>query len=208
MSFEIQKAIFLENLLASEAVDSDGVHHEFNQGLHGRKIDFDKIPSDSDLFQLWVELVARSIEEFYPQPPDTLVGVASGSNRLVEPISERLRIHPTALKTEKKIRSQPMLTDVARRAIEIARPQFVLVVEDLGTRGTNALSVVRSVQAAGAQKVEVLNTLQRSPELELLRVNNISYRSILTHLLTTYTADECKSSGHCADGWRLIPYKI
>jgi orotate phosphoribosyltransferase len=208
MSLEVQKSRFFRKLLASEAVDPEKVHHEFNQGLHGQKIDFDTIETGSKLFWLWVDLVSLAIKEYYSEPPDVLVGVANGTNRIVEPVSRRLGGNTEPLKTMKSDRSSPVLTAASRRAIQLARPSFVLVIEDVGNMGTNALSVARSIQEEGTQRVEVLNTIQRSVGLELLRKEGISYRSVLVHILQSYTPDECQSAGYCQAGWKLIPYKI
>ena len=203
-----KRTLFLEKLIAADMFDPDGVHHEFNQGLHGQKIDLDRVVVGTALFDEWVRLTAEFIEGSYAEPPDVLVGVASGSNRLVQPVSGRLAGKPLALETIKTERSAPVLSEISRVAIQEAQRSFVLVLEDVANRGTNTLSVVRSVQAAGAKRVEVLNTLQRSPELELLRANGISYRSILTHILPNYSETDCREFGYCAHGWRLVPYKI
>lgn len=206
MSSELRKADFLEKLLASDAVDPEGLHQEFGQGLHGQKVDFDQIGEKTDLFGKWVELVAGAIREYYPVSPDVLVGVANGTNRIIRPLSQRLGNQPLTFETVKKARSSPELNEISKKAIEIAAPSFVLVVEDIGTKGTNSLSVVRSVQETGVENIGVLNTLQRSPELELLLTHGISYRSILSYILPTYTPEGCREFGHCAQGWKLLLY--
>ncbi len=207
MSDRLRKAEFLEFLKISDVIDPEGTHHEFNQGLHGQKIDLDKILDGSDLFEEWIELVAKAIEEYYSeQLPDVLVGVASGTNRIVAAVSERLAHHPLAIETV-KIERLPILSQVSSALIHELEPSFVLVVEDVATEGTNALSVVRSIRKVTQARTEILNTVERSQELRLLREAGVSYRSILSHILPTYTAEECQQSGPCAQNWRLIPYK-
>jgi orotate phosphoribosyltransferase len=207
MPRRIDKQAFLRKLVNSDVFDPEGVHHEFNQGLHGLKVDLDKVEVGTELFDEWTELTAEFIEDSYDQLPDVLVGVASGTNRLVQPVSRLLANKPLALETIKNERSAPVLSKISQIAIRQALPSFVLVLEDVANVGTNTLSVVRSIQEAGAERIEVLNTLQRSSELELLRANGVSYRSILTHVLPNYTAEECQEFGYCVQGWQLIPYK-
>ena len=39
--------IFRQHILAAGVLDPEGVHHEFVSGMHGRKLDFDTIPTGS-----------------------------------------------------------------------------------------------------------------------------------------------------------------
>ncbi len=205
MNLALKRKKFLASLVSSETFDSEGVHHEFNQGLHGKKIDFDKIANGTPLFYEWVELVAEALQN-YPQLPGALVGVANGTNRIVAAVSRKLGNKPLVLETVKDKRSGPILTQESRKIIQTEKPAFIVIVEDVGSRGTNSLSVTRSLQEVGATRIEVLNTLQRSQELELLRASGVPYKSILKYVLPTYTANECKKLGYCSRGWKLIPY--
>ncbi len=206
MNLALKRKKFLASLVSSETFDPEGVHHEFNQGLHGKKIDFDKISAGTPLFSEWVELVAESLKQNYPVLPDVLVGVANGTNRIVAAVSRKLDNKPLALETVKSKRSGPILTQKARKIINLAQPAFIVIVEDVGSRGTNSLSVFRSIKEMAQARIEVLNTLQRSQELELLKANNVFYSSVLTYVLPTYTAAECKKLGYCRDKWKLISY--
>ncbi len=206
MNLALKRKKFLASLVSLETFDPEGVHHEFNQGLHGKKIDFDKISTGTPLFHEWVELVAESLQQTYPVLPDALVGVANGTNRIVGPLSRKLGKKPLVLETIKSKRSGPILTEKARKIIKLAQPAFIVIIEDVGSRGTNSLSVFRSIKETGQARIEVLNTLQRSQELDLLEVNNVSYSSVLTYVLPTYTAAECKKLGYCRDKWKLISY--
>lgn len=197
---------FEECLFASEAIDPQGVHHEFNQGLHGRKADFDKIDDASALFEEWVDLTVDHIQERYETQPDAVVGVAKGTNRLAKPVAERLGSEVLFLETKKEERSKPVLTEGARLLVEEFEPVFALVVDDVGTRGTNTLSAARSTLEAGVERVKVLYALQRSVTLELLDEAGMEYDAIIHRYLPSYTPEECRAEGLCADGWRLIPY--
>lgn len=51
-------------------------------------------------------------------------------------------------------------------------------------------------------------TWQRSEALELLDEAGIAYRSIIKHVLPSYTPEECRGEGGlCGAGWELVPYE-
>jgi hypothetical protein len=195
---------FERHIVLAGIIDPDGVHQEFGQGLHGQKADFDKIHDDDPLFAAWRELTVRFIQENYDQQPDALVGVANGTNRLAEPVAEQLGA--VFLETEKLEKSQPTLTPAACQLVEEFKPVFALIIEDVGTVGTNSLSAAQSTLSAGVRHAEVLDTLQRSPRLPLLDEAGIVYQAIIKRMMPSYTPEECQKHGFCAAGWELIPY--
>lgn len=200
---------FKLHLIEFGVLDPERVHHEFGQGLHGRKVDFDKIDEERDgIFSEWVNINVEFIEAEYPQRPDALVGVANGTNRLAEKAAEEIGGGILFLATEKNQQSKPVLTDEAKMQIKEIGPEFALIDEDVGTVGTNSLSAAKSVLEAGVTRAEVLNTWQRSETLELLDEAGIAYRSIIKHVLPSYTPEECRGEGGlCGAGWELVPYE-
>jgi orotate phosphoribosyltransferase len=86
------------------------------------------------------------------------------------------------------------------------KPDFVLALEDVGTKGTTSASAVVAARKAGAARAEVLNTWQRRPELEELVGIGAVYSSMIHEDMPTLTAAECRASGYCAQGWELIEH--
>jgi len=198
---------FRQELLAFGVVDPEGTHHEFNQGLHGVKVDLD-IDKDRDtaLFAEWVDTTAGYIRENYEQIPDALVGVASGTNELAKAVAKKLGGGVLYLATEKLERSKPVLSDEAKLLVEEFKPVFALIIEDVGNLGTNSLAAARETLKLGVPKVEVLNTWQRSETLVLLDEAGIAYKSIIKQVFDNFTPEECRERGFCARGWKLIKY--
>lgn len=206
MSLEEKTLEFKQKIIDSGIVDREGVHHIFSQGLHGQKIDFDLINDDSELYSNWVELTAEFIELNYAPLPDVVVGVANGTNRLALSVAEALKGKTTALVTVKPggSRNQPVLTDESLEKVKDIKPSFALIVEDVGTKGTNSSSVYRSLKESGVNKIEILNTWQRSESLSFLDEEGAEYKAVIKEVLTNYTPEECQKSGFCAKGWELL----
>ncbi len=195
--------------LAESIVDPEGTHHEFVSGLHGRKLDFDLIPTNSPLFKEWVEVVAHSLRKLYPKIDWTktaLLSVANGTNRLVEPVAKAINNNVTALKTEKLTSKSVKLSQDARQYIQSMKPELVIVIEDVSTKGTTLASAVNAARLAGAKHIEAVDTWQRREKLEELDRIGVSHHSIIKELLPTLTPEECRSSGYCAKGWQFIPH--
>lgn len=192
---------FKRAILDSGILDKEGVHHVFSQGLHGRKIDFDLIPDDSELFEQWVDLTAGFIRETYEKLPEAIIGVANGTNRLAFAVAEKLGV--TGLDTVKPegSRNQPILTDKSKVLLQSISPKLAVILEDVGTTGTNSSSVSRSVREIGIDNFEVINTWQRSENLRLLDEMKVPYKSIIKEVLVSYKPEECE---YCQKGWELL----
>ena len=194
---------------ADYILDPEGRHHEFVSGVHGRKLDFDKIPDGSELFGEWVEVNARTIFSLYPDiDPGRLVilGVARGTNRLAAPVAAALGDAVTALVTEKMSPKTVRLAPAAMASMRLLDPDLVVAIEDVGTAGTTAASAVISARAAGARRVEVLNTWQRTISLKRLIGIKAVYHSIIYEPLADFAPEVCRTDGYCAEGWELIPH--
>lgn len=210
---------FWEELVNTpSAVDPHGVHSEFVSGMHGRKINFDGMPTESSLFRDWVDLSTRGVADYLVErgmkrwglsalTGVVLLGVANGTNRLVEPVASEVGFGIVPLQTYKSSPKSVALdveTEALLRALE---PQFVLAVEDVGTSGTTSATAVEAAWRTGASWVEVLNTVQRRDVLEELTARYIVYSSIIsTKAMRTYTAEECQKTGYCADGWEFVEH--
>lgn len=200
---------FKKNITNSQVLIPKGIHHEFVSGLHGRKLDFDLIDEKSDLFRQWVEVVAQFIKKQYSDISPSkivLLSVAGGTNRLVGPVAKAIGGGVTALLTEKTSARSVRLTDEAKKKLKALKPELVVALEDVGTRGGTAASAVLSAQEAGAKRVEVLNTWQRSEVLEALEAIDATYNAIIKEIWPNFTTEECRKTGYCAQGWKLIEH--
>lgn len=192
---------FKQAILNSGILDKEGTHHVFSQGLHGRKIDFDLIPDDSDLFKQWVDVTANFIRESYETLPEAIIGVANGTNRLALAVADKLGVAGLDTVKPEGSRNQPVLTEESKNRLKDLNPGFLVILEDVGTRGTNSSSVAKSVRELGFDNFEVINTWQRSETLPLLDEINAPYKSVIKEVLISYKPEECE---YCAKGWKLL----
>lgn len=202
-------ADFKKKIMNSNVLDREGLHHEFVSGLHGRKLDFDLIEPNSDLFKQWVEVVAEAIKKLYKDVPTNklaLLSVAGGTNRLVGPVADMIGGGVSALLTEKTSPKSVKLTDEAKTKLEELKPDLVLALEDVGTRGTTSATAVLSAREAGAKVIEALHTWQRSEVLDELEAIRAKYQAIIKETLPNLTPEECRKNGYCSKGWKLVEH--
>jgi orotate phosphoribosyltransferase-like protein len=199
---------FKNSVLSSGIIDKKGTHHVFSQGLHGRKIDFDLIPDGSDLFRQWVEVTCDFIRDNYSPVPGAIIGVANGTNRLALAVAESLGGDVKGLVTVKPegSRNQPVLTEESEKILRESRPESIVILEDVGTRGTNSSSVAKSVRELDLAAPEVINTWQRSDTLKLLDEAEVPYKALIKEMLISYTSEECREKGYCSEGWEILDH--
>ncbi|HUP26521.1 MAG TPA: hypothetical protein VM124_02650 [Candidatus Limnocylindrales bacterium] len=206
-------AAFEEHFFAPETgtYDQEGTHHEFNQGLHGRKIDFDAVKEGTRLYEEWVDVTAADLASRYSKSElgrAVLVGVANGTNRLARDTALALGGGLLALETVKIEKGNIQLSQEAIRMLMAVNPSLVIITEDIATRGTNGSSVVLSTHAnrpPGLEEIIVSHTIQRGMPERLAELG-IEYHSLITKLLPNYRPEVCRAKGYCADGWDLIKY--
>lgn len=199
---------FKTHILEGGVLDPAGVHHEFVSGKHGRKLDFDTIATDSELYSEWVDANVDFINhEFSSTPPEVILGVANGTNRLALDVARRFNGTALGLVSEKDAQDSKVLrlNQLARRVISGILPELVVVVEDVGTTGSNSVQVASEARNAGAKKVIVVPTWQRQPHLTKLDEAGIAYIPIIGETLPTYDSDQCAIDGFCANGDEFIP---
>ncbi|MDB5184953.1 MAG: hypothetical protein JWN38_761 [Candidatus Saccharibacteria bacterium] len=205
-SADLQEAI--ERAPYEGVFDPTGLHHEFSSGMHGQKLDLDKIPTDSPLYYNWISSISNFLYSEYDELPQAVVGVARGTNRVALSVAERLQ-HQTEIigvESTKAPDGRVYLSAYASKLLFEAEPQSLVVVEDVATSGYNAGLVASAAQRLHIPRVSVLNTWQRRPQLERLAEAGIPYKSMIHEYLPTYSAEDCARTGFCAQGWRLIPY--
>lgn len=195
---ELKKRVLSEGIL-----DDETIHHEFVSGMHGRKLDFDKIPTGSELYRLWVDAYVDYIKANYPEQPDVILGVANGANRLAVSIAAGLGGGTMGLMTEKETMKSSKFHPSVEDVIQGYKPKFLLIVEDVGTAGTTSLTAANKALEAGAQRVEVLNTWQRSDALTKLDEAGIAYKSMIVDPLPNYQPDDCE---YCKNGIELVKH--
>jgi hypothetical protein len=203
---------FRENIINSGYVlDPEGTHQEFVSGKHGRKLDFDNIDREGQLYDEWISVTAGFLQEEFPTLPEMIIGVANGTNRPA--LDTALRIVDGSIgeviglvSAKDKANSKKLyLGAIATEAIKVKKPELVVVFEDVGTTGSNSVQVATACLKSGAQSVEVVTTWQRREKLEKLDEANIPHRAIINEPLPTYDPEECKEHGFCAQGWEFIP---
>ncbi len=206
-----------------DIVDPEGIHHEFTQGMHGRKVKFDKVRPGTSLYDEWIDLQAGTIfarhirprlatEDSWPRM--VVLGIANGMNQQALDIAEALGHGVTGLTTVKMSKNTVTLDESSKENLLTAGPEVLQIVEDVGTAGTNAASgvaVARLCLATAGREMprteETLITVQRRDALERLDEIRAQYFSLFveTVALPTFANEaECLSIGHCGDGWDLV----
>lgn len=202
---------FRQNIIDSGYVlDAEGTHHEFVSGMHGQKLDFDKIEDDSALYRQWLEVGAEYIREEFPKLPEVILGVANGTNRVAEDMVElefESEVHGLVSAKDPENSKRLYLPEKTLDIFSWVMPQFVVVFEDVGTTGSNSVQVAQAALEAGADRVEVISTWKRRPVLEKLEEAGIPNRAIIDEPLTTFSPEDCLDHGFCAQGWEFIPRK-
>jgi orotate phosphoribosyltransferase len=194
-----------ELMTCGYVMDGTGVHHEFASGLHGQKLDFDKIEETDPMYARWIDVNADFIQATFNRLPEIIIGVANGTNRVALDTARRFNGETVGLVTNKDEHKRIYLGDFSRRVISSMKPNLVVVVEDVGTAGTNSVQAATAVQAAGAKNTAVVITWKRRAKLERLEEAGIEYLPIIDEELTSYAPDDCRDHGFCADGWEFIP---
>jgi orotate phosphoribosyltransferase len=190
-------------ILSNNVLDPEDLHHEFVSGMHGRKLDFDLMPTGGSFYKQWMDANVQYIRENYATQPDMILGVADGANRMAISIALGLGNGIIGLTTDKISPKSVALSKVAKDFISTHKPEFVLIVEDVGTAGTTSASAAAEALAAGAKKVSVLNTWQRREHLEKLEEAGVEYDSIIKDFLPTYQPEDCV---YCKQGVKFIPH--
>lgn len=206
--------MFKNNLIAANIADPEGVHSEFVGDGHGQKIDFDRIATDSTLFDEWRNVTANVIKRQYPLHRYlngiVLLSVAGGTNRFVGPLAEAIGTGYTPALTQKISSKEVSLTEDAKELFATAKPDLIIPIEDVGTTGktssTAVIAVRRFFDSDRTPEIKVLNTWQRTIALPRLEEIDVSYSSIIYEPLPTYSPEQCRTAGYCALNWKLIPH--
>ncbi len=203
--------VFRNHIIESGYVlDTEGTHHEFVSGMHGQKLDFDNIDEKTDpLYTEWIDVNEDFIRQNFDITPEIILGVANGTNRVAVDTAKRFGDNVFGLESVKDPDNSKVLhlSRLARIAIKAIEPELVVVVEDVGTTGSNSVQVATKAREAGAKQVVVVTTWKRRPQLERLDEAGIDHMAIIDEPLTTYTPEECRElvEGFCKRGWEFIP---
>ncbi len=213
--FEQRAAAFHEQLLAPETdvYDSDGTHSEFNQGLHGRKVDCDNIAEGTKLYEDWIGLSADLVWQSLPKRTlgkVVLIGIANGTNRIARDTADMLGC-VTALETYKNEEGRPELTPEAIEILKGLNPAHARFLEDVSSRGTNVMWATASLHTnrpSSLEDIEAHALFERGVPVWLASIG-LKYRAIIRHHMLDFEPDQCKTRpmGYCANNWELKPYK-
>ena len=186
-------------------------HHEFRDGLHGYKADFEAVaPPGSDLFNEGVGLLAEYVtdKQHYLSPPDTVIGVANGANQLALALAEELGSKVSGLQTVKN-RDDPSMLEFpffSERRLGFSSSRFALVIDDIGTSGSSTAQVAQLCKGLDVPRVEALYLLQRSTSLQNLGRIGVSYQALIKYPMDNLTPDECYEVGPCSVGVELVEH--
>jgi orotate phosphoribosyltransferase-like protein len=195
---------FRDNLIASGILDPEGIHHEFRGGLHGQKLDFEKIDETGSLYDEWVVRTADFVRAEFRALPDAVIGVAEGTNRFAIDVARRLGEEVVGLVSKKNDSDKNILelSEPAQDYISSREPEFLVVLEDVGTTGSNSAQVADACLEAGADDVAVVVTWQRWFVLDRLDEIGIPYKALIRERLPAYKPEDCH---FCQQGWELVP---
>ncbi len=201
----VQANIFRNHILEDGILDPEGIHHEFANGGHGRKLDFDLIQDNSPLYDEWVELNTQTIQK-RGQLVLAVTGVANGTNRLARDVGAKLEVE--ALYTRKASPREVQLTPKSRKWLleHTNKDGLIITLEDVGTTGGTALTAIKSIHEVGEFETEGQFTWQRTDSLPTFDQAGIPYTSIIHEPLATYTPEQCAIEGYCSQGWQLIQH--
>ena len=186
-------------------LDPDTLHHEFVSKNHGRKLDYDKIDSSTDFYIEWVAIYARALLQIYPtRPPDALVGIANGANRLARSVGNLLGI--LALETTKVDEKTVALNEDAIVEIDDNNVKFAVTIEDVGTTGGTTCTAVEDLHRVGVPRVESVNFHQRNLVLPRLETARTPHYAVIREQLPMFSPEECLNNpdGYCAQGKELV----
>jgi hypoxanthine phosphoribosyltransferase len=187
--------------------DPPNIHHEFKDGGHGRKLDLEALESNGRIYQGLIYCMARAIEERYNPLPNVLIGLANGGSRFADDLAVEIDGEVESLGTKKEDSRSVFLTYSAHQYLKDNDPEFVLLIDDVGTTGKTIRPVVKEVKYNNKdRRVEAFFAWQRQPQLRYLDYADIVYDSLIKIFLPTYPSeDECRQGeGYCARGVKLV----
>ncbi len=199
--------------VVAEVLDPEGVHHEFVSGMHGQKLDYDNLETHGPMYNRWVgvnvDFIRTDALTEDGELPGVIVGVANGTNRLALDVARQFDGSIIGLVSEKDPENSKhlYLPETARLIIGVLEPELAIVLEDVGTTGSNSVQVAEASLEAGAKNVLVVVTHQRREQLERLDEAGIPHKAIILDPLPTFKPEDCATNpkGFCARGWEFIP---
>lgn len=186
-------------------------HHEFRDGLHGYKADYGRVaPDGSNMFYEGAGLVADHISDHqhYSGIPQAIVGVANGANKLALAVAEELGPGVIGVQTAKN-RYDPSILELplsSRWSLIDIRPEFALVLDDIGTSGSTTAQVANLCIDLNIPRVEALYLVQRSTNLHYLGRIGVAYQTVIYHPMINMTEVDCQKSGPCSVGVELVEH--
>lgn len=187
-------------------LDPTTQHHEFKSGMHGRKLDFDRVERGTDFYKQWINTYVFWVREVYRYAmPEVLVGVANGANRLAEDMAPLLGV--CAVKTEKTSNGLVVFPDKAKEEVQEKTKKRFLVIEDVGTTGSTTATVVDQLGDLGVSNVDIAHTWIRTQTLPALDERDRNYTTMIHEPLETFSPEDCLAlpEGFCHKEVLLIP---
>lgn len=216
------RRVYRNNIFAAGILDQD-CHHEFVKGEHGRKADMDVVYNNrkSGPYLLGLILKARMIlEDLDSSSPEapinrlTIIGLANGALQhghdlgiLVQAM--RPKLHVVSLDTVKYQVSGSKILELTRQAhryLKEEEPGMVALADDVASTGSTPAQIVAPLRAYGTDYIKAYYDLMRRPNLSYLDELKVPYDAIVQEDLPNYSPENCRATGYCAQGVRLIDY--
>lgn len=194
-------------------VEDDGAHREFVDGDHGLKLDWGVILPGMPEYNDAVDAAAEHILG-YDIPPNYILSVANGTTDITFSVVESMREREpsnrtTILVTHKLPTREVAFTERTQYVLEDDNVDFLLILEDVATKGSTSAKLATRALSLGVRNVRVLNFVQRRAQLERLDAAGVEHDSLMhDYSLPTYTPEECNTltEGYCNKGMQLIPH--
>ena len=178
-----------------EVYNPNGPHHECKDGGHGHKVD-------------------TSVDKIHQRVgiPTLIISIANGGHPWADAIGEALGPETTVLRTEKNGHDQAVLNFAARCALRHARPDEIVLVDDLGTTGASVMPVYKQINFGSRLRHRiptqaVFYIATRKSYLTHLKRNMVPYDSAVDLNLPTFRDEEqclSRDDGLCRNGVELI----
>lgn len=214
--------VYANNIFAAEILDQD-CHHEFVGGEHGLKADMEVVYKNRKAAPYFLGLIlkARMILDDLDDVSSrslanrlTIIGLADGATQhgrdlsiLVQAV--RPKLHVVSLDTVKYQANGSKVLELTKQAhqyLEENDPGMVALADDVGTTGSTPAQIVGPLRAYGAKSIKAYYDLMRRPDLQYLDQLDVPYDAIVHEDLPNYSPENCRATGYCAQGVRLVNY--
>lgn len=198
-------------------VKDDGIHHEFVSGLHGEKLDFDRVYQRrrSPTYLLGLVLKGQLIHDISPNDRIGIVGIANGATQHAVDLSRYMQfrypyLSDSPLVTTKRIEGQQKIVELTSESHHTLGSQSIDTVvldDDVGTTGSSTAQPVPDLLNIGFDDIFAAYDWIRSDHLPYLDELGVPAYGLIEEVLPNFTPSQCNEVGLCMQGLELVRYK-